>query len=301
MRKVRSTGKAGANLGASIRARLLNIAKQRNLQFQLILIQFALERLLYRLSISPHRDRFVLKGARLIMIWLDTPHRATQDVDFLGFGDSDPDAMLDVFREVCAIAVDDGIEFDLTTLRIIQNREKLEYGGLRMTLIAMIDGARVNVVVDIGFGDTVEPGLEETEVDVLLDLPAPHLRSYAPETVIAEKFQAMVMLGRVNSRMKDFYDIWVLSRTRTFSEDRLARAIAATFRRRQTEIPVERPDALTSDFARDPKKMQQWTSFARDIAIQLGSLAEVVEDLAAFLMPHAAMARHLTATSLDPD
>jgi len=154
------------------------------------------------------------------------------------------------------------------------------------------DTARVRVVIDIGFGDAVEPGLAEMDLPVMLDFPAPHLRAYARETVIAEKFQAMVMLGRANSRMKDFYDIWVLSRASEFNDDRLARAIAATFARRNTEIPSELPDALTPAFAADASKVQQWNAFAADVAFEPGTLAEVVEDLAAFLMPHARAARN---------
>lgn len=279
------------NIGASVRARLLNVAKQRNQQFQLLLTRFALERLLYRLSLTAHRDRFVLKGAVLITTWLDNPHRPTRDIDFLGFGDPSPETVLNAFREICAVTVEDGIEFDVAALRVDQIREELEYGGLRIRTIATVAGARVNVVIDVGFGDAIEPGIEETEVPVLLDLPAPRLRAYARETVIAEKFQAMVMLGRANSRMKDYYDIWALSRTHEFADGRLARAIAATFARRQTEIPVEPPDALTIAFAEDPMKLRQWAAFTVDIAIQPGSLAQVIDDLAGFLMPHAAEAR----------
>jgi len=281
------------NIGASVRARLLNVAKQRNQQFQLVLTRFALERLLYRLSVTMHRDRFVLKGALLVSTWLDSPHRATRDVDFLGFGDPSPEAMLNAFREICAVAVEDGIAFDVAALRVDPIREELEYRGLRLKTIATVGGARANVVIDVGFGDAVEPGIEETKLPVLLDLPAPRLRAYACETVIAEKFQAMVVFGYANSRMKDYYDIWVLSRSRGFADDRLARAIAATFARRQTEIPLEPPDALTAAFAEDPVKLRQWTAFAIDIATQPGSLAEVIADVAAFLMPHAAEARKI--------
>jgi nucleotidyltransferase AbiEii toxin of type IV toxin-antitoxin system len=139
--------------------------------------------------------------------------------------------MLDAFRQICAVEVDDGVELDTAALRVDQIREELEYGGLRIKTIATVGGARVNVVIDIGFGDAIEPGIEDVELPVLLDLPAPRLRAYARETVIAEKFQAMVMLGRANSRMKDYYDIWLLTRTHEFTGDRLARAIAATFSR----------------------------------------------------------------------
>jgi hypothetical protein len=212
-------------------------------------------------------------------------------MDFLGFGDPDPEAMLTIFREVCDVAADDGVEFDPAELRVDQIREKLEYGGLRLRTVAIVAGARVNVVIDIGFGDAIEPGLQEVELPVLLDQPAPRLQAYARETVIAEKFQAMVMLGRANSRLKDFYDIWILSRTYAFEGDRLARAMAATFERRKTSLPTELPDALTSPFARDPLKRQQWEALLRDISGQAAPLEDVVRDLAEFLMPHAERAR----------
>jgi len=277
------------NIAASVRGRLLNLSRERNQPFQLLLTRYVLERLLYRLSMTEHRDRFVLKGAMLMTTWFEDPFRPTQDLDLLGSGNPDPDAMLAVFREVCAVAADDGVVFDGAALTIEHIREEMEYGGLRLKTNAALDGARIRVLVDIGFGDVAEP--EELELPVLLDLPAPKLRAYRPETVIAEKFQAMVMLGRANSRMKDFYDIWVLARSNEFEEGRLARAIRATFDRRATAIPVEPPDALTRAFAEDAAKQQQWVSFVQDVAVQPGSLTLVVDDLAAFLMPHAAQAR----------
>lgn len=279
------------NIGASVRARLQNIARERNQTFQLVLTHYVLERLLYRLSQSKHRDRFVLKGAMLITKWFDDPLRPTQDLDLLGFGESDPDKMVDTFKEICAIPFEDAVVFDIDGIDIDQIREEQEYGGLRLKTNATVDGARVRVVIDIGFDDATEPGLTEMDLSVLLDFPAPHLRTYARETVIAEKFQAMVALGRANSRMKDLYDIWVLSQTYDFEDDGLARAIAATFVRRDTKIPSKPPDALTSAFADDPAKVAQWNSFVEDAAFPVGSLAAVVGDLAAFLMPHAAAAR----------
>lgn len=283
------------NMGASVRARLLAIAKQRDQPLELLLTRYVLERLLWRLAQTAHRRRFALKGALLMTTWFDDPHRPTRDLDLLGFGELNPEAIVDIFREVCGVAAEDGVAFDLKSLRVETIREELEYGGLRLRTLAKVGGARVNVVVDVGFGDAIEPGLEDVEIPVLLDLPAPRLRSYARETVIAEKFQAMVMLGRANSRLKDFYDIWVLSRRYEFSSDRLARAIAATFARRKTEIPQDLPDALTSAFASDPMKRQQWDAFRRDLSEESLELAEVVGDLAAFLMPHAARAIDLSA------
>jgi hypothetical protein len=186
---------------------------------------------------------------------------------------------------------DDAVVFDISALAVDRVRDELEYGGLRIKTNATVDGAKVRVLVDIGFGDAIEPGLTEIELSVLLDQPAPRLRAYSYETVIAEKFQAMVNLGRANSRMKDFYDIWILARSHEFDGVRLARAIAATFARRKTGIPSERPDALTPAFAEDQTKQRQWTAFLEGVAITPGTLAEVVEDLATFLMPHADEAR----------
>jgi predicted nucleotidyltransferase component of viral defense system len=281
------------NVGASVRARLVNLAKERNQPNDLLLTRYALERLLYRLSTTKHRERFVLKGAMLMATWFEDPFRPTRDLDLLGFGDPDPQAMLALFREVLAIEADDGVVFDVKGLAVDLIREELEYGGLRIKTGAAIAGARVRIVVDVGFGDAIEPDATELLLPVLLDLPAPRLRAYPRETVTAEKFQAMVALGRANSRMKDFYDIWLLSRTYDFEGDALARAIAATFARRKTPIPAEPPYALTRAFADDRAKQQQWASFAEAIGAELPALAQIVDDLAGFLMPRAAEAGSL--------
>lgn len=149
----------------------------------------------------------------LMMSWFNDPHRSTRDLDLLGFGNPDPDPMLETFQEVLAQQADDGVTFDTDTLRVDRIREELEYGGLRLRVVASISGARINLTIDIGFGDALEPGAEMLDYPSMLEFPAPRLRAYARETVIAEKFQAMAMLGRANSRMKDFYDIWILSRS----------------------------------------------------------------------------------------
>ena len=275
------------DLGASVRARLLNHAREHRQSFDLVLTRFALERLLYRLSLSAHADRFILKGAMLLATWFDDPTRPTRDLDLLGFGDADSETMLATFGDILAVEVDDGIQFDPATLRIDRIREMLEYGGIRLLADAHIGGARVRVSVDVGFGDALEPGVEELRYPVLLDVPAPTLRAYARETVIAEKFQAMVLLGRANSRMKDFYDIWLLSQAFEFEADRLSRAFAATFARRSTTLPMEPPDALTEAFATDVAKIAQWNAFKRGLRSDPGSLAKVVSDIQGFLMDHA--------------
>ncbi|GJE19457.1 nucleotidyl transferase AbiEii/AbiGii toxin family protein [Methylobacterium marchantiae] len=285
------------NIGASVRARLLQVSKTSGQTFDLVLTRFALERLLFRLSQSPHSDRFVLKGAMLMMSWFDDPHRGTRDLDLLGFGDPRGEPMLATFREILAQEAADGVEFDVDALRVDRIREELEYGGLRLRTTASIGGARISLTIDIGFGDAVEPGTEELDYPSMLDFPMPRLRGYARETVIAEKFQAMMALGRANSRMKDFYDIWILSKSFDFADDRLARAIAATFARRATPIPVDLPDALTPAFASDEQKQRQWIAFVRDVAVNPGKFEEVIVSLAEFLMPHAVQAASSISSS----
>jgi predicted nucleotidyltransferase component of viral defense system len=267
------------NVGASVRQRLLNLAHARGQPMELLLTRYALERLLYRLSVSPHRERFVLKGAMLLATWFDEPHRATRDVDLLGFGDAAEDALLGTFREIMAVEVDDGVSFDLNGLTIEAIREEVEYGGSRIRTTAALAGARIPITVDIGFGDAVEPGVEDIDLPVLLDMPSPHLRAYPPETVIAEKLHAMVVLGRANSRMKDYYDVWMLTSAFDIEHERLSRAIVATFARRSTVIPAEVPDGLSDAFAADSAKQRQWDAFARNLSGTIPGFGLVVSEL----------------------
>ena len=277
------------NIGASVRQRLLNLAHALGQPMELLLTRYALERLLHRLSLSPHRERFVLKGAMLLATWFDEPHRATRDVDLLGFGDAAEDSLLETFREIMAVEVDDGVSFDLRGLRIDAIRQEVEYGGSRLRTTAALAGARIPITVDIGFGDAVEPGVEDIDLPVLLDMPLPHLRAYPPETVIAEKFHAMVVLGRANSRMKDYYDMWMLTSTFEIDPERLRRAIAATFARRNTVVPAVVPDGLTDAFAADPAKQRQWDAFRRNLSGSTPARDRIVgglrQRLAVFLTP----------------
>ena len=272
------------NVGASVRQRLLNLAHARGQPMELLLTRYALERLLHRLSLSPHRERFVLKGAMLLATWFDEPHRATRDVDLLGYGDAAEDALLATFREIMAVEADDGVTFDLKGLRIEAIREEVEYGGWRLRTTAALAGARIPITVDIGFGDAVEPGVEDIDLPVLLDLPSPYLRAYPPETVVAEKFHAMVALGRANSRMKDYYDVWMLTSAFELDPERLRRAILATFARRSTAIPAEVPDGLSDAFATDPGKQRQWDAFAINLSGSVPEFPRVVRELQALLM-----------------
>ncbi len=254
------------NIGASVRQRLLNLAHARGQPLELLLTRYALERLLHRLGLSPYRERFVLKGAMLLATWFDEPHRTTRDVDLLAFGDPSHDALLATFREVMTIEADDGVLFDFGALRIEPIREGAEYGGSRLRTTAGLAGARIPITVDIGFGDAVEPGVEDIALPVLLDMPSPRLRGYPPEAVISEKFHAMVTLGLANSRMKDYYDVWMLISELEFEPARLRTAIEATFTRRNTQVPTTVPDGLTDAFAGDEGKQRQWIAFSRNLS-----------------------------------
>lgn len=277
--------KKPTDIGASVRDRLLRLARDRGEDFQLVLLRYANERLLYRLATSKHGSRFVLKGAALFTLWTGTPHRATRDLDLLGFGEATESHILAVFNEVLATLVeDDGVRFDASTLEVGQIREGQEYGGIRAEILARIASAQVRLQVDIGFGDAITPAAVEIEFPALLDFQAPRLHAYPPETVVAEKVEAMVQLGMANSRMKDFYDVALLSRIFEFDGEILARAIRATFDRRKTPIPAALPVALTSEFAEDASKKGQWSGFVRKSGAQdAGTLADVIASIVMFV------------------
>lgn len=274
-----------ANIAASVRARLLTLARETQRPLDQLLTRYALERLLHRLSLSPYRDRYALKGALLVTTWFDSPHRPTRDVDFLGFGDPSPDVLLSRFREIAANPADDGLTYDAASLAAELIREDQHYGGIRLRTSATLAGARIPIIIDIGFGDATEPGLQEIDLPVLLDMPAPHLLAYPPETVIAEKFEAMVKLGLANSRLKDYYDVWALLATRELDQERLASAIGATLRRRGTDLPADTPDALTAAFAANDVHKAQWFAFTRNLERETPALDTVVAQLEAWLMP----------------
>ena len=194
---------------------------------------------------SAHRDQFVLKGATLFELWYEAVYRATRDVDLLGVGEPAVGRMQETFQELCMLDVEpDGLQFLDASVRAEHIRDGQAYGGVRVRLVADLDGVRIAVQVDVGFGDAVTPGVVEAEFPTLLDSPAPHLRVYPRETVVAEKFEAVVRLGIANTRMKDFYDLWAMATMFEFSGGSLAEALAATFQRRGTPLPVEPPAAL---------------------------------------------------------
>jgi hypothetical protein len=249
-------------LAASVRQRLLNLARERDENFDYILTRYGLERLLFRLANSPYHDRFILKGAMLFLLWGMDEHRPTRDADLLGFGENDTANLVSIFQGICLTEVDDdGLTFDPDSVQAEAIREEMESGGIRVTLRAVLDKARISLQIDVGFGDAVTPGAEEADYPTLLALPAPHLRIYPKETVIAEKFQAMVSLDMANSRMKDFYDIWIMARSFDFDGTLLKTAVERTFERRRTPVPAEAPIALTARFYSDPAKEAQWRGF----------------------------------------
>ncbi|RDU99581.1 nucleotidyl transferase AbiEii/AbiGii toxin family protein [Trinickia dinghuensis] len=226
------------NLAASIRARLKQHADAAKQDFNLTLTQYGLERLLYRLSISRHADNYLLKGALLFSLWYDQPHRPTRDADLLGYCPDDIDTTIATFREIGQIEVEDGIAFEPGSVRGSEIRKEAGYGGVRIDLQAKLDGARIALQVDIGFGDAVTPVPEPVSYPVLLDdLPAPQLRAYPKYTVVAEKFHAVCLLGMANTRMKDYFDLWVLLTEETLDPAELRRAVQATFARRRLAIP----------------------------------------------------------------
>ncbi|MDX8503249.1 nucleotidyl transferase AbiEii/AbiGii toxin family protein [Mesorhizobium sp. VK4C] len=244
-----------ANLPASILARLRNIARDKQTDNQLILRRYAIERLLYRLSISPHRDQFILKGAMLFTAWLNDPFRPTQDLDLLGFGNPAVTAIRSVFETICRIEAErDGLVYDANGLSVEVIREGQQYGGVRVQTTAFLGRTRIPVQVDIGFGDAVTPTAQELEFPSLLSAEGPRLRAYPRETVVAEKLQAIVVLGQANSRTKDFYDLLALSRLFAFEGGSLVQAIRATFERRDTLLPTETPLGLSTAFAEDSEK-----------------------------------------------
>lgn len=265
------------NVAASVRARLKNHADKARQDFNLILTRYGLERLLYRLSVSKQSSNFLLKGALLFSLWYDTPHRPTRDADLLGFGPDDLASAVATFREICAIKVEDGIRFDPQSVTGEQIRKDAGYGGVRIDLQATLDGARIMLQVDIGFGDVVTPAPEQISYPVILDdLPAPQLRAYPKYTVVAEKFEALCKLGMANSRMKDYFDLWVLLRAGELDPKQLRSAIEATFARRRTALPAATPVGLDRAFAQDQAKNAQWEAFLKRNRLEGVSLAEVI-------------------------
>ena len=277
-----------SNLPASVRQRLLNLSRKQGEDFNYVLARYANERLLYRLSRSPYAHDFILKGAMLFVVWQGELHRPTRDLDLLGFGNPAEERLKSIFKELCVMACEpDGLIFDPNSVVVGPIREGQAYGGLQVRLQARLEQARIPLQIDVGFGDAVEPQPIETTYPTILDFPPPRLRIYSQESVIAEKLHAMVMLGMLNSRMKDFYDLWTLRNTFAFEGVVLQKAIETTFVHRKTSIPNEIPIALTREFATDARKNQQWQAFLRRNHLMAEDvlLPQIIDELHEFLVP----------------
>lgn len=280
------------NLAASVRARLLTIAKVEQTDFNAVLVRYALERFLYRLGQSAHADRFVLKGAMLFNLWYAMPHRPTRDVDLLGFGASDLNAIAQAFREIVSVTADDGIVFDAASVVVDEIRKSAGYAGARVLVSAELARARCKVQVDIGFGDAITPGPVDATYPVLIaGVTPPQLRTYPVYTVVAEKLHAIVLLGMANSRLKDYLDLWILLEREALDAGTLASAIAATFTRRGTPLSTELPIGLSEEFSNDGSRQALWAAFLRKNSLAVMPLGDVVSVLRKKLQPalvHAA-------------
>lgn len=274
------------NLSASIHARLLNLARIENRPLNELLQYYAIERFLYRLGKSKYQKNFVLKGAQMLRAWSAPLARPTMDIDLLGKVKNNIENLERIVCECCAIEFDDGVSFDQKSVKGDLIRKDAEYQGVRVLLKGTLGKIRLHLQIDFGFGDAIVPAPIEIDLPQLLDFGKPHLLGYTPESAIAEKFQAMVALDITNTRMKDFYDIWLLSKNLKFDADILAEAIKTTFERRNTPLPNAAPTALTSAFSQDKDKQSQWKAFLRKNRLDLEiDLDEVVREIEDFLMP----------------
>ncbi len=277
-----------ANLPASVAARLLKRAKRTGDVYQVVLTSYCFERFLYRLGRSDARERFVLKGAMLLRLWSDQPYRATRDLDLLRKGDGSFEAIRRDIQSICAVPVEsDAISFDADAIRIEAIRVDDEYAGTRVILPASCGKARLMLQIDMGLGDAVWPAPKRCEYPALLDFPAPEVLAYPREAVVAEKFEAMVVLGDRNSRIKDFFDLHYLASNFEFDRATLAEAIRKTFERRNTPIPAEEPIGLLPEYWKNSSRPTQVKAFARRAGLTLADEpgAEFVRVLGAFLSP----------------
>lgn len=281
--------KIKTNVAHSVFQRLLNQAKTDQVDFNLLLSRYGMERLIYRLSISTHSDGFILKGASLFLAWKGQNYRVTRDADFLGFGNPAPAHLKKIFQTICQqeCPQEDGVMFFPESVTAEAIREEQAYDGVRITLTGKLGNARIPLQIDIGFGDAITPKAEDIEYPTLLDHPAPHLKAYPRYTLIAEKLEAMVRLGIANSRMKDFFDIWLLTQLFAFDGYILSTAIENTFARRKSPIPTEPPLAFRPAFYEDAQKQQQWKGFIRKSkpSVEVGDLPLVVSAISDFIMP----------------
>lgn len=270
------------NLAASVRARLKQRADEAGQDFNLTLTHYGLERLLYRLSVSEHANSFLLKGALLFALWYDTPHRPTRDVDLLGYGSDDVASVVAMFQSIVRVPVDDGVQFDAQSVKGVEIRKDAGYGGVRIDLRATLDGACLALQIDVGFGDAVTPGPQNVSYPVLLpEFAAPQLRAYPKATAVAEKLHAICVLGMANTRMKDYYDLWVLLQDAELGHSDLNHAFTATFVRRATALPRNTPEGLSDAFSADAAKQAQWQAFLNKNRLNALPLPGVVAALRA--------------------
>lgn len=278
------------NVAASVRDRLLNVTSESGQDYNALLTRYGIERLLFRLAASKYQSQFILKGAMLFAAWQHVPHRVTKDVDLLGFGDSSPRYLKTVFAEICSQAVDDdGVVFDPQSVRAEPIRDEEVYVGIRLTLQGTLGSARLHVQVDIGFGDgfAVEP--VTLTIPSLVGMPAPEVRAYRMETSIAEKFEAAVTLGFMNTRMKDYFDLWHLAKGFAFDGQAISDSIRATFERRKKTLPPDIPVGFTKSFWNDPRRQATWESFCKKSVRTkpFPTLEEVVTFVATFIVSPA--------------
>jgi predicted nucleotidyltransferase component of viral defense system len=276
------------NVAASVRQRLLNLSKQKGEDFTLTLVRYAAERFLYRLSRSAHAEHFILKGALLLATRVNRPYRPTRDIDFLEYGEASKVALAKAIAEIANAEVeDDGLLFELGTLEVEEIRENQDYGGLRVSMDVMLDRARIPLQIDVGYGDAVVPDTIQLEYPTLLGGSTPRVRAYPIETVVAEKVEAIVKLGMLNSRMKDYYDLWLIAATFAFDGRVLTKALAATFDRRGTALPADVPVGLTSQFAESPDNAKRWRAFLDTNGIDDAptNLQGAIDAIAVFVLP----------------
>ncbi len=280
--------KSVRNIAASVRQKLKNQAVLDKQPFAGLLQYYAMERFLYRLTQSSHAGRFVLKGALMLRVWQSPQFRPTMDIDLLGKTSNNIDDVCAQVTDIISVKTDDGLIFDLTTIRGERIKEDADYEGVRVRFTGALDSARVNMQIDIGFGDIIHPKLVEAELPTILDSPVPRLLCYSRESAIAEKFETMIKLGTLNSRMKDFYDIWLLSRQFEFDGGELAEAIRLTLENRGTEIP-DVITAFTDEFVM--LKDKQWAAFRKRLGQEHvpADFAEVMVGVESFLQPVASV------------
>jgi hypothetical protein len=283
---------------AAVHRGLLAIAREHKADFNAILAQYAIERLIARLSRSAESPRFVLKGAMLFRVWTGELHRPTKDVDFLGHGDPSPAVVADAVRTIISVEIDDGLTFTTESIFAEEIREEQDYAGVRVTVTAYLAHVPITVRIDVGFGDAITPAAAERRFPTLLGHESPSILAYPPETSVSEKVEVMCKLGMINSRMKDYHDVMLISRRFEFSGETLARAFQATFERRNTPLPTGTPTGLSAQFGDDKEKQSQWNAYLSRMRIDNlpMSLTMMIMDLQKFVLPALGAAAGISPT-----